>query len=343
MKALVTGATGFLGKRVVVALLARGADVRCFLRPSSNDEELMTASETPDRLNIVRGEIGQLDTCARALDGCDTVYHIAAEMTGGTAVLFLGNVVATRALVTAAMRAGVRRFVLVSSLGVYGTAAIPNGGMLDESCPLDPNAHLRDPYTYSKVRQEQVCWKVCRENGLPLVVVRPGVIYGPGRDFLTARVGLRLGRNFMIIMGGRQQLPYTYVANCAKGVALAGEVPHVEGQVFNLIDDILPTGRELIRRYRSEVARVHRFTVPGWAVPALSGACEWYHRASRGQFPAVLTRYKTQAMWRPLQYPNSRAKQVLGWSPEVGLEQGLQETIAWLRADRLRRHEPYQS
>jgi nucleoside-diphosphate-sugar epimerase len=332
MRALVTGGAGFLGGRVVAELLSRGASVRCVLRPSSRDESLraLTPSDNPNRLEIVRGHLSRLADCDKVLDGCDTVYHVAAELTGATAVLFLGNVITTRVLVDAARRAGVRRFVLVSSLGVYGTAEIPTGGCLDETCPLDPKAHLRDPYSYSKVAQERVVWEAFETGSLPLVVVRPGVIYGPGRDCLTARVGIRLG-NFMLIMNGRQPMPYTHVANCARAVALAGEVAGIEGQAFNVVDDELPTGRQLLKRYRAEISRIRRLTIPGWAIPPLSGLCEWYHRKSRGQLPAVLTRYKSQTMWRAMRYPNDRAKRGLGWRPEIGLEAGLRETLACLR------------
>jgi nucleoside-diphosphate-sugar epimerase len=337
MRALVTGSSGFLGGRVVSELLNRGAVVRCALRPSSNEEVLrsQTSSETPGRLEIVRGHLTHSKTCASILEGCDTVYHIAAELSGSTAVLFMGNVVATRILVEAARASGVRRFVLVSSLGVYGTENIPTGGVLDECCPLDPHAHLRDPYSYSKVTQERVAWNAHVTMGLPLVVIRPGVIYGPGRDCLTARVGLRLG-NFMLLMGGQQVMPYTHVANCARAVVLAGEVAGIEGQAFNVVDDELPTGRQLLKRYRLEAGKISHLRIPCWAIPTLSGLCEWYYRKSRGQLPAVLTRYKSQAMWRNLRYPNERVKRGLGWQPVVGLETGLRETLAWLKmnADR---------
>lgn len=335
MKALVTGGTGFLGTRVVAKLLERGDDVRCLIRNSSSTDSLDHLSNG-NRIEYFRGNLGRQDDCERALDGCDTVYHIAAEMKGATAVLFLGNVVATRALVAAALKTKVRRFVLVSSFGVYGTEQIPNGGILDESCPLDPKAHLRDPYSYSKVGQEQVCWEAHRDNGLPLVVVRPSVIYGPTRDCLTSRVGIRVG-NLMLMMGGTQAMPYVHVANCASGVALAGEKPGIDGNAFNLVDDQLPIGRELIKRYRREIGPLRTVTVPRWAIRPMSRACEWYHWASRGQLPAVFTRYKSQAMWRPLNYPNHKAKQQMGWKPEIDLEKGLSETFQWMARSTVRR------
>jgi nucleoside-diphosphate-sugar epimerase len=223
-----------------------------------------------------------------------------------------------------------RRFVLVSSLGVHASGGLRAGDVLDEDCPLDPEPHLRDAYTYSKLAQEQAARKACRAGGLPLVVIRPGVIYGPGRDCLSSRVGLRVGGLF-VRMGGRQRLPYTFVDNCADALVLAGTVPGVAGEAFNIVDDNPPTGRELLRRYQAVVSPVHGVAVPGWAIGSLSLACEWYHRWSRGLVPAVITPYKSRALWNPLCYSNAKAKARLGWRPLVNFDQGLEQTFAWLR------------
>jgi nucleoside-diphosphate-sugar epimerase len=331
MRALVTGATGFLGQRLVRQLLETGAQVRCLLRPSSDEATLRTAAENmPGTLELLRGNLGRSDACAAALDGCDVVFHTAAELRGAPAVLFASNVIGTRALAEASLRAGVRRFVLVSSLAVYGTRKLQAGDVLNERCPLDPEPHRREPYTYSKVAQEGVAWQAHRERGLPLAVVRPGVIYGPGRDCLSGRVGLQVGR-WLIRMGGGAPLPYTFVDNCAAAVRLAGTTPGVEGEAFNIIDDDPPTARELLRKYRSAVRPVRGVTIPNWAIAPLSALCEWYHRHSRGQLPAVLTRYKSRAMWLPLRYDNSKAKAVLGWAPQTDFTTGLGQTFAWLK------------
>lgn len=334
MKALVTGASGFLGGYLVRQLLGSGAQVRCLLRPSSNREGLEEVGrDSPGKLEIVRGWLDRAESVAAAVEGCEVVYHVAAEMRGAPAVLFASNVIATRGLADAALRAGVRRFVLVSSLAVYGTRHLPAGAVLDERCPLDPEPQRRDTYTYSKVAQEQAAWEAHRERGLPLSVVRPGVIFGPGRDCVSGRVGLRLGR-WLIQMGGRQQLPYTFVDNCARAVLLAGTVSGVEGEAFNVIDDGLPTARELLKRHREEVGGLRRLPVPSWAILPLSGLCEWYHHRSGGQLPAVLTPYKSRAMWKPLRYSNAKAKAVLGWRPETTFEEGLRQTFTRLRSER---------
>ena len=275
-------------------------------------------------------DLNRLDRDPSAVEGCDVVYHLASGLKGATSSLFLTNVTGTRRLMQAVARAGAGRLVLVSSVGVYGTAQLHPGDILDETCPLDPEPHFRDPYTYSKIAQEVAAREVTDRLRLPLVVVRPGVIYGPGREAITSRVGLRVGA-FVLQMGGRQRMPYIYVDNCAKGVLLAGTTPGVDGETFNLVDDELPTGRQVLRLHRRLVGRIRAFTVPRLAVRPLSRLCVWYHDRSMGQLPAVLTPYKSDALWKPLQYSNAKAKAGLGWTPEVSLEEGLQRTFAWLR------------
>ena len=326
MRMLVTGGNGFLGRRLVAQLLAQGFDVRCLARSAFD----VVTPKDGGRLEVRQLDLNRLDRDPSAVEGCDVVYHLASGLKGATSSLFLTNVIGTRRLMEAAARAGAGRLVLVSSLGVYGTAQLRPGDMLDETCPLDHAPHLRDPYTYSKVAQEKAAQEAADHLGMSLVVVRPGVIYGPGREAITARVGLRAGA-FVLQMSGRQRMPYIYVDNCARGVLLAGTTPGVEGESFNLVDDELPNGRQLLRMHRRLVGRVRAFTVPRLAVRPLSRLCVWYHDRSMGQLPAVLTPYKSDALWKPLQYSNVKAKAQLGWTPEVNLEEGLQRTFAWLR------------
>jgi len=312
MTALVTGGTGFLGRSVVAGLLADGWRVRCLVRVGSSVRPVRDRRRAGGRVA-----------------GCTHIFHLAAEMRGATAVLFLTNVVGSRNLLDAAVQAGVERFVLVSSLAVYDSGRLRRGDCLDETCPIEPQPHLRDAYTYSKVVQEQVAWEAHRVRGLPLAVIRPGVIYGPGRDCLSGRVGLVVGK-YVLAMGGRQTMPYTHVANCARAVVLAGTAPNAVGRAVNVIDDETPTGRGLLKAYRRAVGGVRSVTVPGALVPVLSGLYEWYNRRSRGQLPAVLTRYRSRAMWTPLRYSNAEAKAVLGWRPEKTVADGLHETFDWL-------------
>lgn len=316
MNAFVTGGAGFLGRRLVRRLLSAGHHVRCLVRPSSDVDGLLRAisDEQRDRLELRFGNLEDRKSLEGCLDGCSIVYHVAAEMRGGPPVLFLGNVVATRFLIDAAINAKVQRFVLVSSIAVYGTSQLRHASPVDESCALDASPEKRDPYTFSKVAQEQAAWAAHHERGLPLTVVRPGVIYGAQHPISLGRLGLPIGP-LLLRVGRRRRLPFTHVENCAEAVMLAGMVPGIEGKAFNVVDEPAPTARQMLRAYRACGQRLYSITLPYWSMMALSWLYERYYVWSRAQFPLVLTPYRTAAIWKELRYSNQAAVATLGWQP----------------------------
>jgi len=329
--AFVTGGTGFLGRRLLQTLLDRDIHVRCLAR-SQNSIDAALSELTPEqqrRLQFVRGDLADADTLEDHLQGVDVVYHLAAALNGSCSTMFLNTVVPSRGLMQAAARAEVGRFVHISSLGVYGTASLRRWGTLDETTPVDPQPEQRDPYTFSKIRQESIAWELREQLGLPLVVVRPGVIYGPGRSLLTSRVGLSLGP-LLLRMGGGQRLPYTYVENCAEAICLAGLTPGMEGEIVNVVDDDLPTGCRILRMLRKNGKTVRSLWIPRAAISPLSALYARYSRWSEGQLPPVLSWHKSEAMWKPLRYSNRKAKHSLKWRPAISTEEGLNRTIAGL-------------
>lgn len=120
----------------------------------------------------------------------------------------------------------------------------------------------------------------------------------------------------MLRMGGRQRIPFTYVENCAAAIVRAGFAADVVGEAINVVDDNLPTGREALRRYRAAGNRLRVIGIPQFAIGWLAWFNERYSAWSEEQIPAVLTRHRVQAMWRPLRYSNEKAKRLLGWSPD---------------------------
>lgn len=329
MNAVVTGATGFLGRRLVRLLREDGLQVTVLTRPSSDVAPLRKCVGESLWSGVDVRTVDLMDEHAtrEAMIGCSIVFHLAAGLSGSTSTLFLNSVIPTRRLVSASIAANVQRFVLVSSLGVYGTESLSPGAVLDEQVPLDPNPHLRDPYTFSKVVQERVVWEGYAQAQLPLIVVRPGVIIGPGRGVLSTRMGLQVGP-WMIRMGGSQQLPYTYVDNCAAAVWRAGLAERVDGEVFNVVDDDLPTTSQLLRMCRRAGHRVRSIWMPRPLIQPLAGAYEWYHEKSQGQLPGVITRYRTAAMWKPLTYVNEKAKSHLNWRPQTSFSEAFARSLA---------------
>ena len=329
MNVLLTGGTGFLGRRVVKSLREDGVQVRCLVRPSSDVRSLQNfvGQDLWGGVEIVPGELSNIDSCRRLIGESDTVCHVAASLSGGTAVMFLNTVIPTRSLLTAAAQVGVRRFVQISSLGVYGAAGLSTGAQLDERTPLDSHPELRDPYTYSKIVQEQIGWETHERANLPLTVIRPGVIYGPGRGVMSNRVGLKIGP-LLIKMGGSQTLPYTYVDNCASAVKQACLAEGVDGEAFNILDDGLPTGSQLLRKLRRAGQGVRSLWVPRPMIGPLSSVYEWYSSWSQGQLPGVITRYRSDSMWKKLKYTNEKAKAQLGWRPLVTFDEAFARSLA---------------
>jgi nucleoside-diphosphate-sugar epimerase len=329
MQVLLTGATGFLGRRILKRLRIEGHVVRCAVRATSDvkslcefvGEELWAGVET----RVANLHVDQ--DCEQLVRGCRVVFHAAAALGGCPSNLFLNTNVPTRSLMTAAGNSlDVDRFVLVSSLGVYGPQKLKSRSVIDESAPIDDTPHLRDPYTYSKVVQEQIAWKLSRDLLLPLVVIRPGVIFGDERGVLSHRIGLPIG-NWMLRMGGRQRLPFTYVNNCADAVVLAGFADNVESQAINVVDDDLPNGKQVIRKYRNSGRKLRVLPVPRFAINWLARINEWYSRKTENQIPVVLTRHRTNAMWRSFRYSNQKAKDLLQWTPSVSIQKAIEKSL----------------
>jgi nucleoside-diphosphate-sugar epimerase len=329
MPSLVTGSNGFLGSRLVRRLVAEGeAAPICLVRPGSDTAKLERVSqELPGaRIQLRKGDLGTVEAARRALDGADTVYHLAARLRGTPADMFLNTVVTSRNLLEAAIRKPrPPRLILVSSFSVYGVADLPAHSVITETSPLEPRPTERDLYAQVKLRQEQLFGQYQREHGVDVAVLRPGVIFGPESYGMSVRVGLQLPIVFLFL-GGDNVLPLSYVDNCADALVLAGTSRSSSGSVINVHDDDLPTCRTFLSRYRREVRDLRVVSLPYAATMALSHANLRYSEASRGQLPAIFTPYKTRSSWKPMRYDNSRLHQ-LGWRQRTSTQDALEETF----------------
>jgi nucleoside-diphosphate-sugar epimerase len=281
------------------------------------------------RADIVVGDLGDRALARGLVRDVGTVFHLAAGTRGRAADLFLNTVVGSRNLLEGLRGGSVSRVILISSFSVYGTAGLKPGTIIDENTPLEDHPEKRDLYSYSKWRQERLFWEYRERHGVPLVVMRPGVIYGPGGTALSTRVGINVGGLFLHL-GRRNLLPLTYVDNCAEAAVIAGSSDRAAAEVYNVVDDDLPTSGEYLRAYRKQVQPIRYVTLPYWCTMTISRAIERYSRASKGQLPAVLTPYKTASHWKPLGFSNSKLKGI-GWAPIVRTRDGMARTFAHCR------------
>jgi nucleoside-diphosphate-sugar epimerase len=322
---LVTGANGFIGSKVVEALLEHGyRHVRCLVRPSSDLTRLDQTLERhgrPATTQIVVGDLTSRDDCTRVCEGVVLIYHLAAGFEKSFAAAFINSVIGTRNLIEAFLANGVviRRFVNVSSFAVYSTLHLKRHAPLDEDCLLEEHSQERyDAYGFGKIRQERLVREYGRQ-GLPFVVLRPGIVFGEGKRDLSGRIGIDTFGVFVRISGGNT-LPLTYVNNCADAVVLAGLVPGVDGSTFNVVDDELLTTRQFVRAFRRRNPSFRYVPLPYVAARVLSALWERYAKWSQFQLPPAFNRHRCSAEWKGNVYSNRRLREALGWAPRVRMD-----------------------
>lgn len=325
---LVTGAGGFIGPHVVESLLRYGLrNLRVFVRPSSNLRELnaiIAELGAGARVEIVQGNLLSREDCLAATQGASIIFHLATGNGKSFPDAFMNSVVATRNLLEASVvNARLRRFVNISSFAVYTNTRKSRWRLLDESAPVEQNAgSTRDAYCYAKVKQDEIVIDYGKRFAIPYVIVRPGSVYGPGKAALTGRVGTG-AFGVYLHLGGSNLIPLTYVDNCADATVMAGLVKGVDGEVFNVLDDHLPSSRQLLRLYKKHVGHFRSIYIPHALSYAFCWLWEKYSQSSEGQLPPVFNRGRWHSEWKKTRYSNAKLKSRLGWTPRVPMAEGL--------------------
>jgi len=329
---LITGSNGFIGTKVVEILLEYGlANLRCFVRPSSRLDRLnRTLARFPaaKHVEVISGDLLSRDDCTRAADGVSVVYHLAAGFDKSFAGAFMNSALATRNLVEAFLERGQpKRFVNVSSFAVYSNLTLKRGALLDESSPLEDAPQDRyDAYAFGKLKQEELIQSYGRTRDLPYVILRPGTVFGPGKKDLTGRIGIDTF-GFFVHVGGSNQLPLTFVDNCAEAIVLAGLVPGVDGEIFNVVDDELLTSTQFLRSYKT-VRPIFSVRLPYFIAAAMCSAWANYSKRSKGQLPPAFNRRRCAAEWKGNRYSNRKLHEKLGWKPRVRMQDAMRQFLA---------------
>jgi len=336
-RVLITGATGFIGSRVVAELLARGfRNLICLARPSSDlarIEAVVKAQPLGAQVEVLKGNLLSDSDCEAACRDVAVIYHLAAG-TGGKSFpdAFMNSVVTTRNLLDASVRqSSLRRLVLVSSFAVYSNRQ--KSRTLDESSAIEDHPEFRDAYCYAKVKQEELVKQYSKLLGGRYVIVRPGAVYGAGRDGINGRIGLGTFGLFLHL-GGSNKVPFTYVDNCASAIVLGGIVKGIDGEVFNVSDDDLPTSRQFLKEYKRHVKGFPSVFVPHALWYGLCYLWEKYSQCSAGQLPPAFNRSHWYALWRPTRYSNAHLKRTLGWAPRVSTTEALRRYFTACRQNK---------
>jgi nucleoside-diphosphate-sugar epimerase len=232
---------------------------------------------------------------------------------------FQGSVITTRNLLDALIEnRRLKRFVNVSSFAVYSRFQSKRGALWDEACPLEDNLdELHDAYAYGKLRQDELVQDYHQRFGVPFTIVRPGIVFGPGKMFIPGFVGMDTF-GFFMHLGGGGRLPLTYVDNCAEAIVLAAFKPGVDGETFNVVDDEKMTSREFLAA-RKSVKSFFSVWIPYRLAYLGSVFWENYSKKSGGQLPPVFNRRRCAAEWQGNRYSNQKLRDRLGWKQKVPL------------------------
>lgn len=330
---LVTGSNGFIGAKVVEILLEYGyRNIRCFVRPSSRLERLVKTIARFDGgkdVELVTGDLISTKDCQKAADQVSIIYHLAAGIEKSFAGAFMNSALTTRNLMDEFLKFGKpKRLVNVSSFAVYSNIALKRGELLDETCPLENAPQERfDAYGFGKLKQEELVRQYGIDRKLPYVIVRPGAVFGPGKRELSGRVGINTF-GFFIHLGGSNQLPLTFVDNCAEGIVLSGLKSGVDGETFNIVDDEPVTSKELLAAYKSAVQPFFSLRVAYPLAYGFSWAWEKYSEWSKSQLPPVFNPRRCAAEWKGNRYSNRKLREQLGWRPRVPMKQAMKVFLA---------------
>jgi nucleoside-diphosphate-sugar epimerase len=274
---------------------------------------------------MISGDLNSKQDCAKAAEGVSIIYHLAAGVDKSFAGAFMSSAVATRNLVEAFLDLGhPKRFVNISSFAVYSNRSMKRGALLDETCPLEDAPQERfDAYGFGKLKQEQVIRKYGEHYGLPYVILRPGVVFGPGKRSLSGRIGIDTFGLF-IHLGGSNPLPLTFVDNCAEAIVLAGMKPLSQGEVFNIVDDEQLTSRQFLKAYKKGGRAFTSVWLPYSLAYAFCFAWEKYSMWSKGQLPPAFNRRRCGAEWKRNRFSNEKIRQGLDWRPRIGMEEAME-------------------
>jgi 2-alkyl-3-oxoalkanoate reductase len=323
---LITGATGFVGGHLVEACAARGWNVRALVRPNS-DTSLLERHNAA----LIRGDLTDAGTVREALQGVEIVFHCAAKVGdwGPVEEYRAVNVEALRGLLDACRAVQLRRFVHFSSLGVY--AARHHHGT-DESEPL-PARHM-DGYTQTKVESEQLALSYVREHKIPVVVLRPGFIYGPrDRTLMPKLLDNLRQRKVRYIGGGKRAMNCIYVGNLVEAAMLAAEKPEAVGQIYNLTDGEFVSKRHFIDNIADGlgIKRPKPVGVPLWLARILAWQMERAARKNNSPKAPRLTQARVKLFGLNLDFSIEKAKRELGYRPRWSYEEGMRETVAYYK------------
>jgi nucleoside-diphosphate-sugar epimerase len=320
--ALVSGATGFLGGHLLFKLREKGFRVCALARKTSDIDGLLLSGA-----DVCEGDVLDPQSLRRAMAGQQMVFHTAGKVSdwGSRREFWQANVEGTANVIAACRDAGVKRLIHVSSLTVLGLPR--SGARVDEQTPLAGSS--RDFYTASKIAGERLVSEAHGSGALETVVIRPGVIWGPGDTTILPRLAALLRRGRLVFIGrGENQLGLSHVENLSQGIILAAQTPSAAGQVYHLTDGEEITARAAFCALADALGvGPPRIALPFPVISFLAALLEWAARLRKAAAPPALTRYGVRLVACDSRYDIGKARSELGYRPTLTFRQGISSLL----------------
>jgi predicted dehydrogenase/nucleoside-diphosphate-sugar epimerase len=310
---LVTGASGSLGKATVKRLRAEGHRVRVFQRRIP----ARTPSGLDDGIEYCFGNLGDPSAVDRAVAGAEIVIHCGAAMKGGWPEHKGGTVVGTQNVIDACKKHRVKQLVHISSMSVIDWAGSAGNGPVSESANLEPRPDERGAYTRAKLEAEQLVAGAAAA-GLPVVILRPGQIFGGGIPLINGAVARSAGGRWLILGDGKLELPLVYIDDVVDAIMASVAKRLVHGEVIQIIDPEHLTQEDVLGLAGGTKAILR---VPRPFVFALGKLSE-YPLGALGR-PSPVAVYRLKSALARLHYESDRAIKMLDWHPRVGVREGI--------------------
>lgn len=314
-RVFITGASGFIGSTLARAFRERGDEVR-------------GVDMRADPANgVVAGDIGEPGAWQEHAAGSDLVVHTAAVVSNAVSLdrMWRINVLGTKHVVDAAEQAGATRLINFSSVRAFSDVDFPDGVTEDHPVRTDGS-----PYVDTKVAGEQVVLQAHAAGRVPVTVVRPGDVYGPGsRPWTILPVEMIKRHQLVLPAGGKGVFSPVYIDDLVDGILLAATSPQAVGQVFTLSGGVGVSCAEFFGHYHRMLGIRGPRTVPTPLAVAGSALVAGAARVARRE--TELNPATVRYLARTGTYSIAKARSVLGYSPRVGLAEGMARTEAWLR------------
>lgn len=322
-KILVTGGTGFLGNRLTERLVAEGYPVRVFVRRLSNINPLKGFG-----VEFVFGDLADKASVAEALRGIDVVIHAAAGTRGSKADCENGTVLGTCNVLDLCKHNGIRKLVYISSCSVYGVADYKTNQVVTEESGLERFPWLRGDYSASKQRAESLVTDAMKSGDFPIVILRPGTIYGPDGEAYTPLMGLSLANRIFFVFGsGMFELPLVYIDNLIDAILRSVSSDSANNQTFNVVD----TGRITKKQYMQKlIQQLYPKSRSVYLPYSLLYCLTWLQEKAFGlvRRTPILTRYRLISSQRQIKYDVSKIRSTIGWQPRVTFDQAVAEIVS---------------